>query len=29
LINLNFPHPRIICTKFDWFWLAGSWEEDF
>jgi hypothetical protein len=17
LINLNFPHPRIICTKFD------------
>jgi hypothetical protein len=20
---------RIICTKFDWFWPAGSGEEDF
>ena len=25
--NLNPLHPRIICTKFDWFWLAGSGEE--
>jgi hypothetical protein len=22
--NLNFLYPRIICTKFDWIWLAGS-----
>jgi hypothetical protein len=27
--NLNSFHPRIICTKFDWFWSAGSGEEDF
>ena len=23
-INLNSLYQRIICTKFDWFWLAGS-----
>jgi hypothetical protein len=22
-------HPKIICTKFDWIWPAGSEEEDF
>jgi hypothetical protein len=27
--NLNSLHPRIMCTKFDWIWLAGSEEEDF
>jgi hypothetical protein len=27
--NLNPLHPRIICNKFDWFWPAGSGEEDF
>jgi hypothetical protein len=27
--NLNSLHPRIICTKFDWIWPAGSGEEDF
>jgi hypothetical protein len=27
--NLNSLHPRIICTKFDWFWPADSGEEDF
>jgi hypothetical protein len=21
------PHPRIICIKFDWIWLAGSGED--
>jgi hypothetical protein len=26
--NLNSLHPRIICTKFDWIWPAGS-AEDF
>jgi hypothetical protein len=26
--DLNSFHPRIICTKFDWIWPAGS-EEDF
>jgi hypothetical protein len=26
--NLNSLHPRIICTKFDWIWPAGSEEED-
>ena len=26
--NLNYLHPRIIYTRFDWFWPAGS-EEDF
>jgi hypothetical protein len=20
----NSLHPKIICTKFDWFWPAGS-----
>jgi hypothetical protein len=29
LNKLEFPlYPRIICTKFDCIWLAGS-EEDF
>jgi hypothetical protein len=27
--NLNSFHPRIICTKFDWFWPTGPGEEDF
>ena len=27
--NLNSLYPRIICTKFDWLWLAGSGKEDF
>jgi hypothetical protein len=27
--NLNSLHQRIICTKFDWSWLAGSGEQDF
>jgi hypothetical protein len=27
--NLNSLHPRIVCTKFDWIWPAGSEEEDF
>jgi hypothetical protein len=27
--NLNSLHPRIICTKFDWIWLAGSGKKDF
>jgi hypothetical protein len=27
--NLNSLHLRIICFKFDWFWSAGSEEEDF
>jgi hypothetical protein len=27
--KLNPLHPKIICTKFDWIWLAGSGEEDF
>jgi hypothetical protein len=27
--NLNSLHPRIICTKFDWIWPAGSEKEDF
>jgi hypothetical protein len=22
-------HPRIMCTKFDWIWPAGSWEDFF
>ena len=29
LNNLELPLPRIIYAKFDWNWLAGSWEEDF
>jgi hypothetical protein len=29
LYNSNSLNPRIICTKFDWNWLAGSGEEDF
>ena len=28
-LYLNSLHQRIICTKFDWFWPAGSGEEDF
>jgi hypothetical protein len=27
--NLNCLNPRIIYTKFDWIWPAGSGEEDF
>jgi hypothetical protein len=23
----NFLYPRIICTKFDWIWPAGSGED--
>jgi hypothetical protein len=26
---LNSFHPRVICTKFHWYWVAGSGEEDF
>jgi hypothetical protein len=26
---LNSLHPKIICTKFDSIWPAGSEEEDF
>jgi hypothetical protein len=26
--NFNSLHTRIICIKFDWNWLNGSWEED-
>ena len=29
LTNLNPLHLRIICSKFDWIWPAGSGEEDF
>jgi hypothetical protein len=25
--KLNSLHPRIICTKFDWIWPAGSGED--
>jgi hypothetical protein len=25
--NLDPLHPRIICTKFDWIWPAGSGED--
>jgi hypothetical protein len=25
----NSFHPRMICTKFDWIWLAGSGEDCF
>jgi hypothetical protein len=28
LNKLNSLHPRIISTKLDWIWLAGS-REDF
>ena len=27
--NLKYLHPRMLCTKFGWNWLSGSWEEDF
>jgi hypothetical protein len=27
--NYNSLYPRIICTKFDWTWPAGSGEDDF
>jgi hypothetical protein len=27
--NLNSPYPRIICTKFDWIWPAGSGRDFF
>jgi hypothetical protein len=29
LNKLEFPSSRIMCTKFDWIWAAGSGEEDF
>jgi hypothetical protein len=29
LNNLESLSPRMICTKFDWNWPAGSGEEDF
>jgi hypothetical protein len=25
--NLNFLHPRIICTKSAWIWFAGSGDD--
>jgi hypothetical protein len=25
--NLNSLYPRIICSKFDWIWPAGSGED--
>ena len=27
--NLNFHHPRMLCTKFGGNWPSGSGEEDF
>ena len=27
--NLSPLHPRMLCAKFGWNWLSGSWEEDF
>jgi hypothetical protein len=29
LNNLNSFHPRMICTKFDWNWPAGSGKDFF
>jgi hypothetical protein len=29
LNKLNSLHRRIICTKFDWFWQAGSGKDFF
>ena len=26
--HLNPLCPRILCAKFGWNWLSGSWEED-
>ena len=26
--NLNPLHPRMLCAKFGWICLCGSWEED-
>ena len=26
--NLNPLHPRMLCAKFGWNWLDGSWEQD-
>ena len=28
LTNLNPNHPRMLCSKCDWNWPSGSWEED-
>ena len=28
-LNLNPPHPRMLCAKFGWNWSSGSGEEDF
>ena len=25
--NLNSLDPRMLCAKFGWNWLSGSWEE--
>ena len=25
--KLNPLHPRMLCAKFGWKWLSGSWEE--
>ena len=25
--NLNPLHPKMLCVKFSWNWLSGSWEE--
>ena len=25
--NLNPLHPRMLCAKFGWNWLDGSWEQ--
>jgi hypothetical protein len=27
--TLNSLYPRVMCTKLDWNWLAGSREKDF
>ena len=29
LKKLNPIHPWMLCAKFDWIWLGGSWEEKF
>ena len=28
-ITLNPLHLRMLCAKFCWNWLCGSWKEDF
>ena len=27
--NLNLLHQRMLCAKYGWNWLGGSWEKDF